>query len=204
MKTTIFLVRHAETKDNYEDRIAGSMVDSDLTEKGIEQAKKLRERLAKEKFDAVYSSPLGRSMKTAKLANPNGLEIRQDQGLVEKGFGEIDGMIWDNVEKNWPGLKAKYIATGELPGVKGIEGFEESQERIHAALKKIAEDNPGKKILVFTHGTITRMLLSKLMDKNNAESMDIKIRNCAITVLNYENGSFKVKSINDDSFLTSS
>lgn len=201
MKTAIFLVRHAETEDNLVNKVAGSMVDSDLTEKGVEQAKQLRERLSQERFDAVYSSPMGRAMKTAKLSNPDGLEIRTDNGLVEKDFGKIDGMTWSDVNNKWPGLEAKYRATGELPGIKGVEGFEEAQDRIHSTLKRMAEENQGKKVLVFSHGTIIRMLLSKLMGKNKSESMSITIKNCAITILNYENGEFKVKDWNYDSFL---
>ena len=56
----ILLVRHGQTKWNVEMRLQGTL-DSDLTETGIFQAKKLSERLADIEFSKDYASPSGRT-----------------------------------------------------------------------------------------------------------------------------------------------
>ena len=63
-RTQVIIVRHGETEWN----IAGirqGHLDSRLTEKGMAQAKALAQRLAREKFTALYSSDLGRAVQTA-------------------------------------------------------------------------------------------------------------------------------------------
>jgi len=62
--TKIVLVRHGETRWNVEQRIQGQG-DSPLTEAGIEQARAIGRRLAREHFDRLVASDLGRAMQTA-------------------------------------------------------------------------------------------------------------------------------------------
>ena len=59
MVERIFLVRHAETVGNTLGLFQG-FTDSALTPLGVEQAKQLGSALSQEKFDLIYSSPLGR------------------------------------------------------------------------------------------------------------------------------------------------
>ena len=55
----IYITRHGETKWNIQGRMQG-WKNSDLTEKGIENAKKLGKSLKEINFDCIYSSPSGR------------------------------------------------------------------------------------------------------------------------------------------------
>ena len=59
------LVRHGETIENKEKIIMGQL-DGTLSELGIQQAKKLAERLKDERFDYIFSSDLARAANTAK------------------------------------------------------------------------------------------------------------------------------------------
>jgi probable phosphoglycerate mutase len=203
MITTIFLVRHGETTDNVEFRASGPGHDSELTKKGIEQAGRLKRRLSREKINAVFSSPLGRSLKTASLAKPDGLDVIKNDGLTERNFGEIDGKKWKRLAMRHPVKIYKYWSTGSLKGVKGAEGFEAGQRRIYNTIEKIAEENEGKMILVVAHGTILRLFFAKILGLDQKASMKIRLRNCALNMVTYDNSAFKVKSINDDGFLGS-
>ena len=202
-KTTLILVRHAESEYNVENRVSGSGSDSGLTEKGKWQAELLGKSLARESIDAVYSSPQGRALKTAAIAKPDGAEINTMKGLTELDFGEIEGMKWDDVDARLPGFRARYMATGELQGLREAEGFLEGQERIYGTVKKLADRDAGRSILIFTHGTILRLLLARIMGLSRDGAMKITIRNCAINTLTYdnENRKFNVEKMNDDGFL---
>src|SRR5690242_1187026 len=86
--TVIFLARHAETLWNVERRFQGHL-DSDLTERGRQQAERLAERLASEPLAAVYSSDLGRSRTTAEVvASRHGLTVQTDPLLREINTGD--------------------------------------------------------------------------------------------------------------------
>ena len=79
----VFIVRHGATILSAEDRFAGE-TDIPLSDEGREQTRHLAQRLQKEKITAVYSSPLGRTMETARiLAEPHGLEVQTRDGLRE-------------------------------------------------------------------------------------------------------------------------
>jgi len=62
---SVILVRHGETDWNRVRRIQGSGSDTLLNEKGKQQAESLALRLKAERIQAIYSSPLRRSLDTA-------------------------------------------------------------------------------------------------------------------------------------------
>ena len=87
MTTRVFLVRHGATILTAEDRFAGD-TDVPLSDEGREQAKRLAARLQSEPVRAVYASPLGRTMETARiLAAPHALEIRARPEIREISHG---------------------------------------------------------------------------------------------------------------------
>ena len=89
--TEIVLVRHAETTMISDNRIHGQL-DAPLTESGIEAARRTAEYLSGQKFDAFYSSSLGRAMRTAEVIgeaihiNPVPVD-----GLCEHNYGWLEG-----------------------------------------------------------------------------------------------------------------
>ncbi|MEJ2267962.1 MAG: histidine phosphatase family protein [Nanoarchaeota archaeon] len=61
----LIIVRHGETEENLK-KIWQGHLQGKLTKKGIEQAKKLANRLKDEKLDVIFSSDLDRASDTAK------------------------------------------------------------------------------------------------------------------------------------------
>ncbi len=93
-RTQFIIVRHGETEWNIKGIRQGNL-DSRLTEKGVTQAKALAQRLAREKFSALYSSDLGRAVHTAKeIAALTGHEIVTDARLRERHLGNFSGTQW--------------------------------------------------------------------------------------------------------------
>src|SRR6266704_4873361 len=64
---SVVLARHGETEWSLSGRHTGT-TDLALTPRGEEKAKLLGERLKSTTFDAVYSSPMQRALRTAELA----------------------------------------------------------------------------------------------------------------------------------------
>src|SRR5207248_10931566 len=93
--TRVFLVRHGATVLSAEDRFAGA-TDVELSEEGREQTRRLAARLRVEKIAAVYASPMGRTVETARmLAAPHDIEVQ-----TRDGFREFSQRHWDGVK--WP------------------------------------------------------------------------------------------------------
>lgn len=101
--TTLYLVRHGETEDNVNQILQGQ-TDGQLTLKGIEQARELRDKIRNNRFDAIISSDLKRALDTAEILNePHHLKIEQTMLLRERDWGDFTGrFIPDIQEETFP------------------------------------------------------------------------------------------------------
>ncbi|PAW69512.1 MAG: hypothetical protein B9S38_09575 [Verrucomicrobiia bacterium Tous-C4TDCM] len=100
--TRIFLIRHGATVLTAEDRFAGA-TDVELSDEGRGQVRRLAERLSLIPVDAIYASPLGRTMETAGiLAAPHGKDVLARDGLKEISHGHWEQMTRKEVEAAYP------------------------------------------------------------------------------------------------------
>lgn len=91
----IYIFRHGQSEDNQE-MIFSGWRDAKLTEKGIEQALEIADKLKDKKIDYLYSSTQSRAIDTLKYAiskneNAKKLEIHQDIRLRERSYGDLQG-----------------------------------------------------------------------------------------------------------------
>ena len=97
--TKVYLIRHAEAEGNLYRRIHGQY-DSLVTQQGERQIKALEKRFENVHFDAVYSSDLERTKKTASaIYLPKGLELTALPGLREVNMGSWEDVPWGDIEK---------------------------------------------------------------------------------------------------------
>ncbi len=93
MNKIFYIFRHGQTDYNVEKRVQ-SFLDIPLNAQGIAQARELAKNLADIQFDCVYSSPLSRSLQTAKIVvNNRPIKIITNPGLRERNFGILCGKI---------------------------------------------------------------------------------------------------------------
>ncbi len=99
----LILVRHAESQWNPIGRYQG-ILDPDLSERGELQAKALAKHIKKEfpNVDAIYTSPLTRTKKTAMaIAEYLNKDILIDDRLIEINHGDWSGELVDDIEKKY-------------------------------------------------------------------------------------------------------
>src|SRR6187401_105364 len=102
MSTRVFLVRHGATILTAEDRFAGA-TDVPLSDGGREQVRRLAARLSDDNITAVYASPLGRAVETARiLAEPHQLPVETRDGLREISHGRWEQKTRREVEEQFP------------------------------------------------------------------------------------------------------
>jgi broad specificity phosphatase PhoE len=163
MRTRIFLVRHGATVLTAEDRFAGSL-DVQLSDEGRAQSAHLAARLAKETLGAIYSSPLSRTLDTARvLAAPHGLDVIPRSGLREIAHGRWEGLTRAEVERDFA---AEYGHWERDPFTFSPEGGETGlavTARALPDLMTIVEAHPGQQVLVVSHKATIRLLLSSVL-----------------------------------------
>lgn len=218
-KINLYLMRHGETIINRAQRTQG-WCDGVLTEKGIDVAVNVGLGLRDIKFDAVYSSDLGRAIKTAAIViNENRasgkIQLQELEGLREVYFGKYEGELesvmfndmmaylkvssFKEAEEKYDFQKAYCDTCALLDETNEAENYETAIRRVMTSLDKICECHSGKdecNVLLVIHGGILRLIIDYLDKSINIREMN----NSCICKVIYDNGSFKVESVNDMSY----
>ncbi len=172
----LIIIRHGETEENKQGIIQGHLPGT-LSEEGIEQAKKVAERLKEEKIDHIFSSDLDRAKHTAeeivKLYNNVPFELKKE--LRERGYGDFQGQKRDKV-------KTKEAWDDNLIKKYGGESPEEVTKRIVDFKNELLQDFNGKRILIVTHSTVGNFLLNDLIKEYSKE----RLGNTSITVFEFD------------------
>ncbi len=152
--TRIVAVRHGETVWNAETRMQGQL-DTALSARGRWQAHRAAAALAHESFDAVYASDLSRAVDTAAaIVAGRPLEIVIDAGLRERSFGIFQGSTYAEIDARWPAEAARWRAHDPDFGPEGGETFRDFSARAVEAVTAIARSQPGRSILIVSHGGV--------------------------------------------------
>jgi broad specificity phosphatase PhoE len=161
--TRVLLVRHGATQLSAEDRFAGE-VGVDLSDEGREQASKLGERLCNERIDAVYASPLSRTMETAKIVSaPHGLPIVQRDGLREISHGRWEGLTRREVEERFGDEYSQWETDPFTFAPQGGESGLSVLARALPVVREIVVAHQHQTVLVVSHKATIRLLLSSLL-----------------------------------------
>ncbi len=192
MKTRLIFIRHGFSESNKDGLFTGQ-ANVELTKLGRLQAQLAAEYLKDVKIDAVYSSTLNRAADTAKsVAESRGLEITRLPGLCEIQCGDWEEKPFDDLEALFPGeynLWLNDIYKCQCPNGESVREF---TERVHTAVTKIAEENPGKTVCIATHATPIRVISCFAMGLSPELLKDVPWSpNASINIIDFEDGSFR-------------
>ncbi len=185
--TTICLVRHGETDWNLHLQYQGR-ADVPLNATGREQARLVADAIGDEGWDAIISSPLSRAMETARaiaaVAKFNVDDIEQEPDLVERAYGEAEGLTLAEREERFPG--------GDWPG---LEEWDDVAKRSMLVMERIAEHHQGQRVLVVCHGGVINAILAVVTKGEMGTGITVII-NTSRTVLVHRDGGWNVESVN--------
>lgn len=160
----MYLFRHAQTQWNLEKRFQGQQ-NSPLSELGRMQAKKMAQILAVIDPDRIITSTLHRTKETALIALEEwgkNKEIIEMDGLQESAFGPWEGMMIEDVKRDYPQAFNSHRTTPHLFDMEGVERYEDIQKRGLKGLNQIAGEYAGKKVAVVTHGLLLLCVLAAI------------------------------------------
>lgn len=194
----IILVRHGETAWNKEGKFQGRL-DVELSDVGRKQAKKLAEALRDVHIDYIYSSPLKRSLETAELiAGWHSKEVVSAEEFNEINHGSWEGMHLEAVIDAHGELYDTWLNNPHEAKMPGGEELENIRERAVRKLTEILALTPdGTTVLIAGHDATNKVILCYALGMDNSHFWQIKQGNAAISILEYDDGIFRMTLMND-------
>lgn len=197
--TNILLIRHGETAWNAVRRLQGH-IDIPLNAEGERQAGALAQALAAESVDVIVSSDLQRARQTAQAVADqyDGAQVQTDANLRERCYGVFEGMLYTEVEQQYPAdfalWQARDIDAVMPPGERVAESFRQFYGRAISAIREWAERHPGKTIAVVAHGGVLECAYREAVGMQLDSPRDFQVKNASINRFTFSDGKLALTS----------
>ncbi|MHB8439933.1 MAG: histidine phosphatase family protein [Acidimicrobiales bacterium] len=156
--SVLVLVRHGESEPAVEGEpfpLLQGRGDPSLAPEGIWQADKLAERLARERVDAIYVTPLRRTGQTAApLVAATGIEPRLEPDLQEVNLGQWEGGLYRQKVREGDPVALAMFEAERYDIIPGAEPAEQFSERVRRGIERIAGAHVGQRVVVVSHGGV--------------------------------------------------
>ena len=192
---TLLLLRHGESEGNRARVVQGQLSHYALTPLGREQAEAAARRLAALDLAALYSSPLRRARETADIvAAHSGLEVIEAPDLQEYGFGEAQGLTWDEMVERFH-VVGRDWGRGSVPGEEGSAAF---RDRVARQIGELAGRHREGTAVAVLHGGVLGAAVARICGLGDGEYAQIYTANCGITeVAVAPDGRLALRGLND-------
>lgn len=195
--TTILLIRHAVNDWVETGKLAAWTPGVHLNAEGQAQARALGERLKDRPLQAIYASPLERTLETAEAIAAYHPQLAVQ---VVEAVGELDCGRWQNAQvadlasrKMWQ-LIQHVPSRAQFPGG---ETMRRAQARAVDAVEALAERHPRGLIAVVSHCDIIRLILAHYLGMHLDMFQRIVVAPASISVVQLGFGRPMVGCIND-------
>lgn len=169
----LYLVRHGKTLMNEKGLIQGSS-NTPLNETGIKEANMAKEELKNVKFDMCFSSPLKRTMETAKIITDNKCDIIIDNRLIERDVGSLEGKRYDEY------AKGNYWDQRLNNSENGVEPVNDLLKRVNEFLNYLKTLDYENVLIVSHAATIRAMHYNILGYDDNTSLLDFYVENAKV------------------------
>ena len=173
-----------------------------LNENGLAQAQKIAERLATQKIDAVYASPLPRAIQTAKpLADSHKLDIEISADLLDIDYGAWEGLAREEIRTKFPALYDKWVKTPGKVDFPGGESVRQVRLRVEKLLGNLCEDHLGETVALVSHRITCHVALCVALGLANDSLWHIRQDLGCINLMQERDGIYIVTLMNDTDHL---
>ena len=193
--TVFHLLRHGEHV--LRGRVlAGRTPGVGLSARGRLEITAVADRLAEEKIEALYSSPLQRTRETAEILSARldvPVEYRDD--LLELDFGEWTGLTFDAVraDERW----RLWSTCRSIATVPGGESMRAVQERAVRALFELRQAHRDGTVLIVSHGDVIRAALLFALGMPLDFYSRIEVGLASLNTIQIDDGGIRVLAVNE-------
>lgn len=197
----LYLLRHGETEFSRGDRFCGN-IDAPLTDAGRLMGEQFAAAYARVPWRAIVTSTRQRAHATAApLAARTQTGIRRDPRLDEIFYGAWQGLTKSQARARDPGHFLRWRRDPTI-GPPAGESPLEVGERAMAAIDDLRARYESGNVLVVSHKTVLRIVLSRILDLDLRRYRDnIDWRVGAVTVLELGPGHARIVIMGDVSHL---
>lgn len=201
MANTFYIVRHGQTNWNILGKTQGHG-NSDLTEKGLEQAKELADAIVDYPIDYIYSSDLGRAVQTAQIvADKLELDVKKTPALREMGFGVWEGLLIEEIKRDYLDTYNTWRNEPHLVNIEGGETLHMIKERTDKFIENLNKKYDNKHIILVSHSVTVRAMLLSFLGSSMENIYRIKQDNTALNIVECRDYGPVVIKINDTSHI---
>ncbi|MBN1995172.1 MAG: MSMEG_4193 family putative phosphomutase [Anaerolineae bacterium] len=194
--TTVLFIRHGENEWSKRDKLAGRTPGVHLNEYGRQQAKALGKYLAKVKLNAIYASPLERTMETAQaIGQYHKLEVEARKGFLEVDYGAWTGQKVKKLAQTpqWPAIQF-YPSGAGFPDGESMYGM---QARFVQEINSLVARHPGETIAVVGHADLIKAAVAHYLGMHFDLFQRIVISTASITTISFTPLGPRVVCVND-------
>lgn len=201
MANTFYIVRHGQTNWNILGKTQGHE-NSDLTEKGLEQAKELADVIVNYPIDYIYSSDLGRAVQTAQIiADKLDLCVEKTPELREMGFGVWEGLLIEEIKRDYLDTYNIWRNEPHLVNIEGGETLHIIKERTDKFIEELNKTYDNKHIVLVSHSVTVRAMLLSFLGSPMENIYRIKQDNTALNIVECRDYGPVVIKMNDTSHI---
>lgn len=163
MSLKIYLLRHGETVYSKTGGFCGDL-DPELTAEGSMMAQQFAATYAKLPWNAVYVSPMKRTIATAKpLCDACGIEMQIRDGLREIKYGKWEGQTVEFVREKYAQEYINWLTEPAWNAPNDGETSVQIASRSSLIIAEIQEKYKDGNVLVVSHKATIRIILCSLL-----------------------------------------
>jgi broad specificity phosphatase PhoE len=163
MSLNLYLLRHGETTYSQTGGFCGDL-DPDLTDDGRLMAKAFADKYHSLSWNAVYVSPMKRTIATATpLCEAIGQEMQFREGLKEIRYGKWEGQTAAFVKATYPDDYMRWLTEPAWNPPTGGETAVQISSRASLVISEIEEKHREGNVLVVSHKATIRIILCALL-----------------------------------------
>jgi probable phosphoglycerate mutase len=156
--TRFLLIRHATT-DSVGKRLSGRTAGVYLNEAGRAEAARLSEQLASVSIDAIYTSPLERTIETAGFITRNRpLSAIENDDFLEMNFGDWTNATFEELDK-LP-LFRHFNTFRSAARIPGGETMLEAQTRMITGIEKLCRMHINETVAIVSHSDMIKATIA--------------------------------------------
>ncbi|MGQ9872573.1 histidine phosphatase family protein [Leptodesmis sp.] len=187
MSLKLYLLRHGETEYSQRGGYCGTL-DPELTPEGKQMAQAFADAYASLPWEAVYVSPMKRTIATAKpLCEAIGLEMQLRDGLKELAYGEWEGKSPEEVKDAYEEDYIHWLTEPAWNPPTGGETAVQLASRSSLVITEIQQHYPTGNVLVVSHKATLRVILCSLLGIDLGRYRDrINVLTASLSIIKFD------------------
>jgi probable phosphomutase (TIGR03848 family) len=192
--TTFFFVRHGLTEHTGH-KLSGWLPGVHLSEEGLAQVQEVAGRLANVPFKAIYSSPIERTMETARaIAEHHDLDVEIAPAIGEVRYGKWTNRSFKALTRTklWTTLQ-KYPSAARFPDGETLRAV---QARAVDEVEALRLKHPKKTVCCVTHADVIRLVAAHYLGIHIDLFQRISVAPASVTVVAISDEGPRVLALN--------